>query len=96
MEGVSLTYAAVTARNGSQVTWNSNSAITALVLQTGSTFDKSGDVRQISIATSTIDGDSCRVLDPNSTITWTAATLVNGQVSSGPFVTGPGRTWKIT
>src|SRR5262249_32995452 len=91
-----LTVTAVTGRSGSNIIWDSDATITTLTLQTGSVFDKSGDVRAMTITNSTIDGDTCQVRDPNSAITWTNATTVNGIVSSGPFQFNTGRTVKIT
>jgi hypothetical protein len=88
------TFATVSADSSSTVAWISNSTITTLTLSRGSLFDRSQDVRTITITNSTIDAD-CIVNDPNNTITWTNATTVNGQVTSGPFIfTGP-KTVKI-
>jgi hypothetical protein len=78
-------FGSLSAQNGSSVIWNSNSTVSTLTLTSGSTFDKSGDARLMTITTSTIDGDSCRILDPLTTITFTNKTLVKGQVTSGPF-----------
>ena len=90
-----LTYASILADNGSSVSYISNSTVTTLTLSRGSTFDRSGDVRAMTITNSTIDAD-CQVNDPNNTITYANATSVNGQVSSGPFVFTGTRTVKIT
>lgn len=90
-----LTYATLTVQNGSSVNWLSNSTITTFSLKANSTFDKSGDPRTMTITTSTVEGDSCQVNDPNSLITWTNPTTVNNQVTSGWYKTGPGRTWAI-
>ncbi len=92
---IGLTYAAVNAFQGSRITWNSDSTITTLVLQTSSTFDKSGDIRPIVITNSTIDGDSCQVLDPLNSVTWTNAASVHNSVTSGPFTFTGTRTVKI-
>jgi hypothetical protein len=90
-----LTYATVTIQNGCSVRWLSNSTITTFTLKANSTFDKSGDPRAMTITTSTVEGDTCTVIDPNSLITWTNPTTVNNQVTSGWYQTGPGRTWAI-
>ncbi len=89
-------YPSITAIGSSTVTWLSDSNLTTLVLQTSSTLDKSQDVRPMTIAASTIDGDTCRVLDPNNCITWTTATVIKNSVASGPFTFGANRTVKIT
>lgn len=96
VEGLGLTYNTVTARSGSRLLWLSNSGVGALILQTGAVFDKSQDVRAITVVNSTVDGDTCQVLDPYNAIIWTNATTVNNQVQNGPFTFGPGRTVKIT
>jgi hypothetical protein len=89
------TFAAVTLQGGSNCQWLSDSTITTLKVQTGSTFDKSGDLRSVTVTNSTVDGDTTQVLDPNSSISWTNATNVTNQVTSGPFTFGAGRTIKI-
>ncbi len=92
---IGLTYAAVSADSGSQLLWQSNATITALTLSRGSLLDKSQDVRAMTITNSTVDAD-CQLNDPNNAITYTNATAVNGQVTSGPFIyTGP-KTVKVT
>ncbi len=91
-----LTYTAITARMGGRITWISNSSITTLTMGTGSIFNKGGDFRAITITNSTIDGDTCQILDPLNTITFTNATTVNNTVSTGPFTFGPGRTVKVS
>lgn len=91
------TYPSVIAEGGSRVIWLSDSSITDLVLQSGATLDKSGNILPITITDSEIDGGSnCQVIDPFSKITWTNATTVNGQVTSGPFTFLGPRTVKIT
>lgn len=95
VEGTGLTFAAVTA-NASTVTWLSGSTITTLTLQAGSIFNKGLDLRPMTITNSAIDGDTCLVIDTYSKITWTNATTVNNQTTTGPFAFGPGRTVKIT
>ena len=48
------------------------------------------------ITNSTLDGDTCRIDDPLNAITFTNATTVKQQVSSGPITfTGP-RTLRVT
>jgi hypothetical protein len=96
VQGVSLTYATITARNNSTLTWLSNSTITTLTMAAGCTLDVSGSTQPFTITNSTVDVDTCFVLDPNNSITWTNATTANNQCYSGPFQFGPGRTVKIT
>ena len=89
--GRALTYTTITVSGGSVITWSSDSNITNLTLKTNSVFDKSKDARAITITNYTIDGDTCRILDPLSTITALDGT-VNGQVTNGPFTfAGPRR-----
>jgi hypothetical protein len=96
VEAAALTFASITAESGSRITWLSDSTITTLSLKTGSILDKSNDVRAMTITNSTIEGDTCQVLDPQSKITWTNATTVNGAVTTGPFTFTGARTVKIT
>ncbi len=91
-----LTYATVTAKGGSTLTWLADGTITTLTLQTGSTLDKSTDLRALTITNSTLDADSCQVLDSNNVVTFTNATTLNNTVTSGPFILGTGRTIKVT
>jgi hypothetical protein len=93
LTGGTLTTANVT--DGSTLTWNAGGTITTLNLLRSSIFDKSGDLQALTITNSTVE-TTCTVKDPNSTITWTNATTVNGQVNNGWYQTGPGRTWKVT
>jgi hypothetical protein len=90
-----LTFPSITAQNGSSISWQAGGTITSLNLKSSSTFDKSDDLRTLTITNATVEGDTCQILDPNSVITMTNAMTVNGQVSSGWFNTGPGRTWKV-
>lgn len=92
----SLTWAAITAKGGSQVSMLAGGTITALTLETGSSLDKSQDGRALTITNSTIDGDSCFVADPLNAITWTNATSVKQSVPSGPFQFTGTRTIKVT
>lgn len=96
--GLGLTYATVTVTGGSVVTWLSNSTITTLTLQTGSQLDKSQDLRAMTVTSSTIDADSCQIIDPFNAITYTNATTLRNAVTAGPFVIGatPARTLKLT
>ncbi len=91
-----LTFTSIVASGGSTLTYLVGGTITALTLQTNSTLDKSGSLAAMTITDSTIDGDTCQILDPNNTIVFTNASVVNQQVTSGPFVVGGGRTWKLT
>lgn len=90
------TYSSVQAIGGSYVLWLSDSTITSLVLHTSSSFDKSQDLRTITVTNSIIDGDTCQVNDPNNAITYTNPTVVNNVINSGPFLTGPGRHIQVT
>lgn len=92
----SLTWATITARNGSSMTWIAGGTITTLTMETGSSLDKSPDARGLTITNSTIDGDSCSFNDPLNAITWTNATSVKQQVVSGPFQFTGTRTVKVT
>lgn len=91
-----LTWPSIVAQNGSSMTWLAGGIITSLTITTSSNLDKSQDARLLTITNSTIDGDTCQVNDPLNAITWTNATVVKQQVTSGPFTyTGP-RTMKLT
>jgi hypothetical protein len=94
--GTGLTYAAVTARNGSRLDWRATSTITSLTLETGAVLDKSADSRGLTVTNATVDGDSCQVLDPYSSITWTNPAAVRGGSFAGPFTFAAGRTVQIT
>lgn len=96
LEEDGLTWATVTAKGGSSVFALAGGVITTLTLETGSTLDKSSDARALTITNSTIDGDSCRALDPLNAITWTNATSVKQAVTSGPFAFTGTRTVKVT
>jgi trimeric autotransporter adhesin len=90
-----LTYAEVEAIGGSYVLWLSDSTITSLILHTSSIFDKSQDLREITVTNSTIDGDTCQVNDPGNTIAWTNPTTINNVTNAGPYILGPGRTIQV-
>ena len=90
-----LTWATVNANMSSSISWRAGGAITNLVLASGASLDKSGDARALTIANSTIDGDTCQILDPLNAITYTNATVVKNLCNSGPFTFGTGRTVKI-
>mgnify|MGYP001597955751 FL=1 len=91
-----LTWPTITAQGGCLLTWLAGGTITTLTMSVGCTLDKSGDTRALTITNSTIDGDSCQFIDPLNAITWTNATSVKQQVSSGPFVFTGTRTVKVT
>jgi hypothetical protein len=91
-----LTWTVVTAHGGSGMEWLAGGTITTLTMTTGATLDKSQDARSLVVTNSTLDGDTCQVIDPLNAISWTNATSVKQSVSSGPFqFTGP-RTVKVT
>lgn len=90
-----LTWATVTAQGGSVLTMMAGGTITALTMTTSSVLDKSGDARALTITDSTIDGDTCLIIDPLNAITHTNPTTVKQRVASGPFqFTGP-RTVRV-
>jgi hypothetical protein len=93
---VGQTYTNFSAVTGSSVTWLSNSNITNLTIRSNTTFDKSQDWRAITISNSTIEADTCQIIDPLNTITFTNATNMVNPSNSGPFIYGAGKTCKIT
>ena len=90
-----LTWATITAQNGSRLTWYAGGVVTNLTLATSSFLDKSNDARALTITNSTLDGDTCQVADPLNTIVWTNATTVKQRVQSGPFTFTGTRTVKV-
>lgn len=91
-----LTWAAITAQGGSSINFLAGGTITTLILTTSSSLDKSEDARSLTITNSTMDGDTCTINDPLNSITFTNATSVKQQVSSGPIkFTGP-RNLRVT
>lgn len=90
------TYSTITAVNGVQMTITCAMTITSLTLQKSSNLDASQNLGDVTITSSTMDGDTCQILDPNNTITFTNATTVAGQVSSGPITFTGSRTLKLT
>lgn len=88
-----LTFPAVVAGNGSTLTWLAGGTVTALTMTRGTIFDKSQDLRALTLTDSTIDSD-CQILDPYNTITFTNATTVKGVVTQG-LVTFRDRTIKV-
>lgn len=91
-----LTWTTITAQGNCNLTWLAGGTITTLTMSQGCTLDKSRDTRGLTITNSTIDGDTCQFLDPLNAITWTNATSVKQEVSSGPFVFTGTRTVKVT
>ena len=96
LAGSSLTFASITANNGVQISLLTAMTISVLTLQKGSTLNNSANLGAVTLTTSTLDGDTCQILDPNNSITYTNATTVNGQVTSGPFVFTGQKTVKVT
>lgn len=90
------TYASVNATNGTSVTLQAAMTISVLTLAKSSNLDNSGNLGAVTITTSTIDGDTCQINDPLNGITYTNATTVNGQVSTGPITFTGSRTVKVT
>lgn len=89
-------YASISAINGVTLNVTQAMTITTLSLLKSSNMNNSNSLGAVTITNSTLDGDTCQVNDPNNTITWTNATTVNGQVTSGPFVFTGARTVKVT
>jgi hypothetical protein len=91
-----LTWPTITAQNGCTITFLAGGTITSLTMTTGCKLDKSQDARPLTITAHTLDGDTCQIIDPLTTITFTNAGTVKQQVVSGPYIfTGP-RTVKVT
>lgn len=91
-----LTYATILGQGNCAFTFNAGGIITTYTVSTGCTLDKSNDARSLTITNSTIDGDSCTILDPLNSITFTNATSVKQQVSTGPIQFTGTRTMKVT
>lgn len=91
-----LTWTTINEKGGSLTIWLAGGTITTLTMETSSTLDKSQDPRALTITNSTIDGDTCLINDPLNTITFTNATSVKQQVSSGPFRFTGTKTVKVT
>lgn len=89
------TYSSVAIQSNSSVTWESNSTITTLTLQTTSTFNAGSDPRGKTVVNCTVSGDTCQILDPASTVTFTNPVTVNGQVVSGFYTFAGPRTFKV-
>lgn len=84
------------ARSGSSVSWLTDANVTSLTVQTGSTFDASGDLRPFQVVNLTIQPDTCLFNDPNNRATIVNPVVFDGVVQSGPLQFGAGRTWKVT
>lgn len=92
----SLTWTTITMQGGSLLAMQAGGTITTLTMTTGGVLDKSTDARALTITNSTIDGDTCQFIDPLNAITWTNATSVKQQVTSGAFQFTGTRTVKVT
>lgn len=90
------TFANINCTNGVQVTTTVAMTISVLTLAKSSNLNNSNNLGAITVTTSTIDGDTCQVQDPNNTITWTNATTILGQVTAGPITFTGSRTLKVT
>ncbi len=90
-----LTWTTVTAQGGASITFLAGGTITNLTLTTGASLDKSRDGRALTITNSTMDGDTCSINDPLNAITFTNATSVKQQVTSGPIRFTGTRTVKV-
>lgn len=91
-----LTWPTITAQGRCSLTWLCGGTITALTMSVSCTLDKSGDARVLTIVNSTIDGDTCQIIDPLNAITFTNATSVKQSVAQGPFIFTGTRTVKVT
>jgi hypothetical protein len=91
-----LTWTTVSAQSNCRMTWLAGGTVTTLTLATGSVLDKSQDARALTITNSTLDGDTCQILDPLNAITFTNATSVKQAVQSGPLQFTGTRTMKVT
>lgn len=88
---IGLNYPSITLRDGSTLTWLSNSGILNILMSDGSTLDKSQDVRPMAIAGGQMDGD-CVIIDPHNAISYAApGLLVATPAQSGPFLFSAGR-----
>lgn len=90
-----LTWASIVVQGGCNLTWLAGGTVTTLTMTTGCTLDKSQDARALTITSSTIDGDTCSINDPLNAISYTNATTVKQQVTSGPFRFTGSRTVKV-
>lgn len=90
-----LTWTAVNMQGGASMVWLAGGTITTLTMTTNSTLDKP-DLRTLTITNSTIDGDTCVINDLLNAITFTNATSVKQQVTSGPIRFTGTRTVKVT
>lgn len=95
LAAVDGTYASITANNGVRLNIAAPMTITVLTLQKSSNMDLSRFVGAVTVTTSTMDGDTCQVNDPNNNVTWTNATTVNGQVTTGCITFTGQRTLRI-
>ena len=91
-----LTWTTVTAQGSCSLNWLAGGTITTLTMSNGCTLDKSQDIRALTITNSTIDGDTCQILDPLNAITFTNATTIKQRVQSGPIQFTGQRTMKVT
>lgn len=91
-----LTWTTVTMQGGCGLTWFAGGIVTTLTMSVNCTLDKSQDARGLTITNSTIDGDTCQIIDPLNAITFTNATSVKQQVTTGPIQFTGTRTVKVT
>ena len=90
-----ITWSTVNAQGGCTLTWLAGGTLTTLAMSVGCTLDKSQDARALTIVNSTIDGDTCQIVDPLNAITFTNATTVKQSVTQGPFQFAGTRTVKV-
>lgn len=91
----SLTYPSVVAQGGTSVSWLSGSNITTLSLFTSSSFDKSGDLRSMTVTNCTMDASTSQINDPFSVMTFTNPIQARDAINAGAVLRGPGSTVKV-
>ena len=90
-----LTYPSVTVQGECTLQMNAGGTITTLTMSVGCTLDKSADSRALTITDHTIDGDSCLIIDPFNSITFTNAGTVKQEVGTGPYQFTGNRTVRV-
>lgn len=90
-----LTFPAVTMQGGCLISVVAGGTITTLTMTISCQLDKSQDSRALTITNSTLDGDSCLIVDPLNAISFTNPTTVKQRVTSGPFVFTGTRTVRV-
>lgn len=91
----SLTWPTITMQGGCTLTFYCGGIITSLTMSVSCTLDKSNDARGLTITNHSLDGDTCQIIDPLNSITFTNAGTVKQQVVSGPYQFTGTRTVKV-